>query len=119
MSRRLLKELRDCLEGAVLTALTGFGLSLLLLTALFGQADMARVAAVCAVAALATCVLAVLPVRIIVPLLIAGIALSVLGVLNVGPLAGTMQPLRVFQLYPDLLSAARHRNGHLLRGGAA
>ena len=79
MSRRLLKELRDCLEGAVLTALTGFGLSLLLLTALFGQADMARVAAVCAIAALATCVLAVLPVRIIVPLLIAGIALSGVG----------------------------------------
>ena len=80
MSRRLLNELRDCLEGAVLTALTGFGRSLLLLTALFGQADMARVAAVCAVAALATCVLAVLPVRIIVPLLIAGIALLVIAI---------------------------------------
>ena len=106
MSRPLLKRLRGGLSDALLTALAGFGLSLLLLTALLGQANMGLLAAACAVPALLICLSKAVSPRACVGLLVAAFALLALGCLNIGPLAAAAQPLRVFMLYPDLLGSA-------------
>ena len=106
MSRPLPDRLRDALGDALLTALAGFGLSLLLLTALFGHADLLTLALICAATATAICVVKALSPRICAVVLLAGVAVVALGCLNIGPLTVPAQGLRVFMLYPDLLSAA-------------
>ena len=106
MLRPLLKRLRGGLSDALLTALAGFGLSLLLLTALLGQANMGLLAVACGVPALLICLSKAVSPRACVGLLAAAFALLALGCLNIGPLAAAAQPLRVFMLYPDLLGSA-------------
>ena len=106
MSRPLPDRLRDALSDALLTALAGLGLSLLLLTALFDRADPAALAAACVGTALVICVVKALSPRICAAVVLAGIIVLALGCLNIGPLSAPAQALRVFMLYPDLLSAA-------------
>ena len=106
MSRPLRDRLWDGLANTLLTALAGFGLSLLLLTALFGQADWTVLALASAATALAFCLTQALftPASIILLAVLAG-AVG-LGCVNVGPLAPMAQSLRVFWVYPDLLGSA-------------
>ena len=106
MSRPLPERLLKGLRHALLTALAGFGLSVLVMAALFGQVSWAPLAAAVAGTAMVLCMLRAVSGRLTaVVILIGGILLG-LGCLNLGPLAGPAQSLRVFWVYSDLLSTA-------------
>ena len=106
MSPPLRERLRAWPGNALIAALAGFGLSTLTMTALFGQVNLIMLAAACAVTALLFCALKALAGKICAAVFALGVAALALGCLNIGPLRGPAQALRVFMIYPDLLSAA-------------
>ena len=106
MSRPLPERLRLGVDDALLSALAGGGLSLLLLTAMFGQINVGLLIAATAGTALLLCLLKALSPKACVAAILAGIVLLALGCLNIGPLSAPAQGIRVFLLYPDLLGAA-------------
>ncbi len=106
MSRPLHDRLMRALRQALITALAGFGLSALVMTALFGQVSWALVAACVTVAALVPCLLRAVSPRACAVALFAAAILAALGFMNIGPLSAPMQGMRAFVLYPDLTAAA-------------
>ena len=106
MSRPLPERLKDGLGDALLAALPGFGLALLLSTALFGQVSWIVLGTVAAVTALTLCLLKALSPKVCGIALAAGLVVLALGCANIGPLAGPAQAVRILWIYPDLMGAA-------------
>ncbi len=106
MSRRLPERLAGGLTGALVSFLTGGGLSVLILAALYGRADLGTAALAAAVTALAVSLLHVFLRRWSLAVYAAAAILLGLGCANIGPLRELAQGLRIFWVYGDLLSAA-------------
>ena len=104
--QRILTGSQRALKNALLAGLAAFGLSVLLLTALFGQVYWSALIFAVGASVLAVCLLHALSPKIAAAVIaVAAIALM-LGCLNIGPLAGAAQALRVFWVYPDILASA-------------
>ncbi|MBQ4434526.1 MAG: hypothetical protein II879_00390, partial [Clostridia bacterium] len=106
MSRPLPERLKDSLGDALLAALPGFGLALLLSTALFDQVSWIVLGAASVLTALVLCLLKAVSPKICGIVLAAGLVVLALGCANIGPLAGPAQALRILWIYPDLMGAA-------------
>ena len=106
MSLPLRDRLLRGLKYALLTALSGLGISVLLLAALFIRVSWGPVLLTVGAVSLAFCLLHALSPKAAALAGLIGFVLVILGCFNLGPLAAPAQSLRVFWIYSDLLSVA-------------